>query len=100
MTRKNPSRVPTATSDLERSVWLKRVAKVVHLVASGSRSHPKNRPTKNRKLSSMRTIGESVNGADDSKQPQVSTLRLLVVRRNSSSVPPPRQRGRSTNHTS
>src|SRR5207247_7035484 len=87
-TRKNPSRVPAGTSDRERSVSVKRVAKVFHAVGAGSRSQPKIRPTKNRTWSSIRTSEGGLH------------RQLVTVSRKLSSVTPARQRGRSTNHTS
>src|SRR5947207_10714417 len=98
MTRKYPSRVPGAITDLERSASVRRVAKVI--IVAGSLSQAKIRPMKNRMLSSNRTGCEDVNGADELEQPHISSVQLFAVRRKSSSVTSPRQRGRSTAHTS
>src|SRR5262249_39065316 len=74
--------------DFERSVLVRRVAKVSLTFASGSRSQARSRPTKKRTLRSARTTGEGVNGIEP------------AARRNSSSVMSERIRGKSTAHTS
>src|SRR5215468_9341802 len=53
----NPSRVPAAANEFDRSASVRRVANVSHEVAAGSQSQPKKRPTKNRMSSSIRTSG-------------------------------------------
>ena len=79
-TRKSPSRVPAVARDFERSAAVRRVVKGSHVVAAGSRSQPKSRPTKRRMFRSARTTSEGV------------SRHAIAVRKNSSRVMPERVR--------
>jgi len=56
------ARVPAGSRDFERSAAVKRVAKLFHAFARGTPSQPKSRPRKNRRFTSARVAGESLNG--------------------------------------